>query len=254
MTPPYNCFDSRWESPTRRDSINRIPYEPFADRRELAGAARLLALDLDGFENLARIINSCPVKGLWPHVQRLAERPVPSGGASALAPLLSALEHALRLAAARARAGVSAHRLSPYLSDKTAETIHRAVEGDGPMPFEWNQIGAALPHMVPFQTFRLRYAQLSAAARAVFGELATFAAGLRKANIADAQEAIAALMRREAANAWKDEIETRHPQLRQLRSELEQRVAKLEALDHQMREANRRMLAHIDRGSLKKHS
>ncbi len=26
MTPPYNCFDSRWESPTRRDSINRIPY------------------------------------------------------------------------------------------------------------------------------------------------------------------------------------------------------------------------------------
>ena len=82
------------ESAAQLSAISRIfgecASEPFADRRELAGAARLLASDLDGFENLARIIDSCPVKGLWPHVQRLAERPVPSGGASALAPLTGA--------------------------------------------------------------------------------------------------------------------------------------------------------------------
>ena len=242
------------ESAAQFRTISRAFGERPADistRKQLAGAARLFSSDLDGFENLARIIDSCPVKGLWPHVQRLAETPVSSDGASPLTPLLSALEHALRLAAARARAGVCAHRLSPYLSDKTADAIDRAVEGDSPLPLEWKQIGAALTQVVPFQTFRLRYAQLSAVARAVFAELAPFAGELRKARIEEALETIAAQMRREAANAWKDEIETRRPQLRQLYSELEQRIAKLEALDSQMREANRRLLAHIDRGSLK---
>jgi hypothetical protein len=243
------------ESAARFRAISRVFGECANDsctsRRELTEAARLLAWDLDAFETLAQAIDSCPVEGLWPHVQRLAERQAPSEGASLLAPLLSALEHALHLAAARARMQASLRRLSAYLNDKAASAINRALEDHVAMPFEWKQIGAALPHLVPFQTFRLRYAQLSAAGRAVFPELAPFAGGLRKAVNAEAQEIIAALIYREAASAWRDEIETRHPQLRQLHSELEQRIAKLETLDGQMRVANRRLLAHIGRGTIK---
>ena len=128
-----------------------------------------------------------------------------------------------------------AERLAPHFADETMRGIARGVEVEWALPLDWKAIDQALPHLVAFQTFRLREATLSPAARAVFVELEPIVEKLRTA--ANPSDSIAALLRREAATAWKGEIETRHPQLQRLRTQLEKDIGELERLDTEMRES-----------------
>ncbi|HEX6002105.1 MAG TPA: AAA domain-containing protein [Hyphomicrobiaceae bacterium] len=228
------------------------------DRGEVLALARALARGFDVFRDLADRLQAAPVTDLWPHMERLA------GQAGAirqgvnkppLSTLLTALGFARAVAAANALTLREAERLAPYLTEDALDGIRRAVAIEAALPLDWGAVQDALPALVPYQTFRLRQAHLSPAAHAAFPELAPLAGTFRADGSADAGDnpagAIAALMRREAAMAWKAEIEVRHPRLQRIATEIETDIAKLEALDGEMRDVNRRVLAHIDASSIR---
>jgi primosomal replication protein N'' len=219
------------------------------DRGEVLTVARKLAGQLDAFRDLATRLEAAPVTDLWPHVERLAETIRHRTNKPALSTLLTALGFARAVAAATALTLKAAERLAPYLTEEALDGIRRSVRIEAALPLDWRAVHDAMPALVPYQTFRLRHAHLSPAARAVFPELAPLAETLR----ADASPAgtIAALMRREAAMAWKGEIETKHPQLQRIATQIEGDIAKLESLDGDMRDVNRRFLAHIDASGIR---
>ena len=222
------------------------------DRSELLTAARNLARQLGAFRDLAARLEAAPVTNLWPHVERLANQAErihgEVAGKAPLDHLLIALGFARAVAASNALTLKSAERLASYLTEETLDRIKRSIQFEAALPLDWHAIDDAMPALVSYQTFRLRQAHLSPAARAVFPELASLAETLR--SDANPGDTVAALMRREAAIAWKGEIETGHPRLQRIASQIEADIAKLEALDGDMRNVHRRVLAHIDTGGI----
>jgi hypothetical protein len=221
------------------------------DRGEVLTVARKLARQLDAFRDLATRLEVAPVADLWPHVERLAsqaETVRQRTNKPPLSTLLTALGFARAVAAANALTLKAAERLAPYLTEEALDGIKRSVRIEAALPLDWRAVHDALPALVPYQTFRLRQAHLSPAARASFLELAPLAESLHSnADLgANPAETIAALMRREAAMAWKADIEARHPRLQRIATQIETDIAKLESLDGDMRDVNRRFLAHID--------
>ncbi|AGK58683.1 serine/threonine protein kinase [Hyphomicrobium denitrificans 1NES1] len=217
-----------------------------ADRTQMLEVARSLAGHLNDFRDLADRLEAAPVAGLWPHVERFASEISTSRRDTRippLAPLLTALDCARAVAASNALTLKGVERVARYLTEEALDGIKRSIRIESSLPFNWQAVHEAMPALVPLQTFRLRQAQLSPVARAVFVELEPVADALR--SYASPCDTVAALMRREAAAAWKGEIETRHPQLQRIRTQLESDIAKLESLDSQMRDVNRRYLAHI---------
>jgi hypothetical protein len=225
--------------------------ECVADRSQILVTARRLATWLDGFRDMANRLDSAPASDLWSHVEHLTYNLDANGRdekVSPLSPLLTALGFATAVAAVNNMTLRRAERLAPHLAEETMCGIARAVEVELALPVDWRAINQALPTLVAFQTFRLREATLSPVARAVFVELEPVVEKLR-ASISPS-DTIAALLRREAATAWKGEIETRHPQLQRLRTQLEKDIGELERLDNEMREVNRRYLGQISHSGL----
>lgn len=210
----------------------------------LLGAAYGLAQEIDAFERIATIIDTCPVPDIWLHVTAAAGE---CGTSPPLAPLMSALSAVQAVADARSRSTELLQRLRPWLDASTADRLINVVAQDGPAGLDPNTIPAALPVMVAFQTFRLRYAELPAASRATFDLLALNAGDLVSDAERTARAKIEALMRREAACAWKELIETDRPLLQRLQSEIAASISELEGLDDKIRDANRRLLATVDR-------
>lgn len=225
--------------------------ECLPDRSQLLTTAQRLAMQLDRFRDLADRLESAPASDLWPHVERLAHELATSrraAGKQPLAFLLTALGCATDVAAANAAVVKSAERLAPYLTEDAMSGINRPVRVGTAMPLDWKAVDDAMPALVPFQTFRLREATLSPAARAVFAELAPVAKALRTSS--SPNDTVGALLRRETATAWKGDIETRRPQLQRIRTQLDADIAKLETLDDELRDANRRYLGHVQSSGL----
>ena len=221
---------------------------PIAAQHALLIAAHALAQDIDAFERFAGVMDDCPVADIWLHVTTAAGD---RGEAAPLAGLIAALATAQSVADARARAAEQLQRLRPWLDAATMDRLTKSIAHDATTGLETDAIVTALPVMVPYQTFRLRYAELPAAARATFDLLAACAGDLMSDCERTSRVKIEALMRREAACAWKESIETERPLLQRLQSEIASSIGELESLDDKIRDANRRLLATVDRDKLR---
>ncbi|MEZ5775590.1 MAG: AAA domain-containing protein [Hyphomicrobiaceae bacterium] len=210
--------------------------------RGLLASARQLALEVGAFERLALIVDECPVPDFWLYVAAAAD-----AEAKSLHPLIKALSMLQTVADARASTSDRLQRMEPFLEPSHFQRFADAIARDAPLGLDRAALLAALPAMVPYQTFRLRYAELPIPARATFDLLAASPAGLSADNELSSNAKIEALMRREAACAWKEMIETQRPLLQRLQSEIASSIEELEALDGKIRLANRRLLASVDR-------
>jgi hypothetical protein len=217
-----------------------------ADHRQLLITARRFATWLDSFRDMAKRLDGAPSSDLWSHMEHLAHdlnQSRQDRNRSPLGPLLTAVGFATAVATVNNMTLRRAERLAPHLAEEPMRGIARAIEVELALPIDWDAVDEAMPNLVAFQTFRLREATLSSVARAVFVELEPVVEKLRTS--ASPNEAVAALLRREAAIAWKGEIETSHPQLQRIRTQLEKDIGELERLDNEMRDVNRRYLGHI---------
>lgn len=219
---------------------------PIAAQHTLLAAAYALSQDIDAFERFARIIDVCPVTDIWLHVTAAGD----NSEAAPLAGLIAALTTVQSVADARARAAEQLQHLRPWLDATTTDRLTQSVAHDTTTGLDTDAIVAALPVMVPYQTFRLRFAELPAAARATFDLLAAIAGDLLPDAESSSRVKIEAVMRREAACAWKESIETERPLLQRLQSEIASSIGELEGLDGKIRDANRRLLATVDRDKL----
>ena len=217
-------------------------------QRVLLASAHALSQEIAAFERVAAIIDACPLADFWLHV---VNDTATDGSGTPLASLVSALEAAQRVADARSKARELLERLRPFLTDDTAIRIAASLAKDVLGVIDTEAVRAALPFMVPYQTFRLRYTELPTAARAAFDILAPLARDLGTDAERTARGKIEALMRRETASAWKVIIETRRSHLQRLQSEIMASIAELEGLDDNIRDANRRLLATVDQDKIK---
>lgn len=221
------------------------------DRLDLLAAAKDLSRDIAVFQEMAQRIAEAPVAGLWPHLESISREASGGGTSLGVDRLLQALEAERDVARANALAITAARRLEPYLTGEAELNIGRAIASRKHLPLLWQTILEALPVLAAYQTYRLRHAQLSSASRAVFAELPPFARRLADTEAEPARHFMAALMRHEAARAWKDEIESALPVLQQIEAELQRQVRELDGLDGQMREHNRHHLGHVDRRNVR---
>lgn len=221
--------------------------QPAPSQKALLVTAHALSHEIAAFERLAAIIDACPVPDLWLHVVTDAAADQTD---TPLAALVAALEAVQHMADARSEARALLDRLRPFLTDDTARRMAAALANDGPGVLDAETVKTALPVMVPYQTFRLRYAELPTAARSTFDSLTPFANDLETDTQRTAREKIEALMRRETATSWKAAIETRRPHLQRLQSEIMASIAELEGLDGKIRDANRRLLATVDQAKI----
>ncbi len=222
-----------------------------AERNKIIAMAKELAMLLESFRDMANRLDSVPVSYVWSHVEELVQRQLGNSRNDqglTLGPLLVALGCAREVAVTNDLTARSAERLKPYLCEETTQAIVKAVGIERPLPIDWTAVEKALPHLMAFQTFRLREVALSPIARKVFIELKPYVEIL--GTLADPNNTVAALLRLESAMAWKGEIETRHPKLQRLRTQLEKDITELERLNNEMREINRRYLGHIDPSGL----
>ena len=225
----------------------RIAAEP-QTQRSLLDAAHGLAQEIEAFERLANIFDACPVPDIWRHITAASgdisnERPLEA--------LIAALSTTLKASDARARSTKLLQQLRPWLEVSAADRLAGAIARDGATGLDAVAIRAALPVMVPFQTFRLRYSELPPASRTTFDILADDPSDLASDAERTARDKIEALMRREAACAWKEKIETERPLLQKLQSEIAASIDELEGLDDKIRDANRRLLATVDREKIR---
>jgi primosomal replication protein N'' len=227
--------------------------DPLTERRAALTDARALADELNAFEEFAARLERAPAPNLWPHVEHLTSS-AKAGAMSIkehpLRKLLTALSVAKAVASSSASALSEARRLSSYLTEQAAAGIERSIATETLLPLAWPQVLAAAPALAFSQTFRLRHSLLTPPARAVFGELELLGERFRQGGAATAEDLVEALLRREATSYWKAQIETRNPRLQRIRTQLETDIAKLEAVDREIRRINRQVLAHVDGAQL----
>lgn len=228
--------------------------QPFAPGRltqgQLDDAATGLARKLDAFRDLAEQLDAAPVGSLWNIVGRIAANATAAVDDRPLDDLIAALDVHHRLSRQRKEVLTSLADLAPYLDETAVSAFVNTVRADGKALCDWEAVAGAMPHLVQYQTFRIQYAGLSPHAQASFAALAPTVDSLTQLLPEQRRAALGALMRREAATLWRDEIEMARPELQRIRSQIEEGVADLARLDGRMRELNRQMLAHIDRGGI----
>jgi hypothetical protein len=106
----------------------------------------------------------------------------------------------------------------------------------------------ALQRLVPYQVFRRT--ELSEPATAVFTALLALREKLCRFSPEERSAAIEALIRREAAYAWAEEIRQERPILAQPPEMTERKVDQLRSRDQTIRELNKRVLGIVDAGRL----
>ena len=222
-----------------------------ADLATLIRKAKLLAADLDRFQTFANRLDACPLPGQAWRAALDAEFEIDGGAPpSALAAFPDRFAQATAVADARMHAAGAFAAIEPRLESRAARECAADIAEDRPPRLSLAAIEAALPQLVAYQTFRLRARALSPQAAAVFPALGSLAKRLRDLSPRIRRDALAALLRCEAARHWKDEIEGEFPQLLQVRQQLDERVSQLSDLDAKMRGANLKVLAHVDGGQL----
>ncbi|WP_088346496.1 MULTISPECIES: AAA domain-containing protein [Rhodomicrobium] len=218
-----------------------------SDLRSVIRKAKSLAADLDRFEAFARRLDACPLAGEAWRAAFDAEFEIDGGAPpTAFAAFLERLVQATAVAETRMAAGSAFAAIKPCIDARSAQECAADIAEDRPQRLPLAAIEAALPHLLAYQAFRLRSRALSPAAAAVFAALGPLATRLRDLDPRGRRDALAALLRCEAARQWKQEIENDFPQLLQMRQQIDERVAHLSDLDAKMRDANLKVLAHVD--------
>ena len=218
-----------------------------ADLATLNRKAKSLAADLDRFRAFASRLDGCPLAAdAWRSALEAGSEVQDGLPPRALAGFLNRLALANAIVEARIAAANAFAGLEPHLEASAAGDCSANIAEDRPQRLALAAIETALPRLVAYQTFRMRVRTLSAEAAAVFPALGGLAERLRGLDPRARREAVAALLRCEAARHWKQEIEAKFPQLLQVRQQLDERVAQLASLGEKMREANHKVLAHVD--------
>lgn len=107
---------------------------------------------------------------------------------------------------------------------------------------------AALQRLAPYQL--MRQSELSAPATAVFGALLPLREALSGFRLEDRRAAVEALIRREAAFAWAEELRKERPTLASPPAVIQGHVDQLRNCDENMRSLNQRLLGIIDSNKL----
>ena len=222
-----------------------------ADRVTLIRIGNMLARDLDRFAEVASRLDACPLSAeAWNAALETASQAHEGRPAKALAQFLYRLLLAKTVADARFAALTALGSLEPVLTPGAMAEYSGDIAEDRPVRVAFAVIEKALPRLVAYQTFRLRARSLSAEAQAVFRALGGMAKALRDIDASKRRDAFTGLLRCEAARHWKQEIEAGSPQLLQGRQQLDERIAHLAGLDDEMRDANRTVLAHVNRDGI----
>ncbi|WP_456016520.1 AAA domain-containing protein [Methylorubrum populi] len=180
-----------------------------------------------------------------------AEHVIESASGSALHALAIGYQSAFRRHAAREASLRALEPLAASFSDELTTRCIDAIRRGGSMPQTVQAIMAALPTLSAFQRFRTRAAALDAESLAAFSALRPHADVLNRAPAGALDEVVRATLRREALLGWKTRIETEHPELSVDMAETGRKVANLARLDTEMRDLNRKVLAHgIDPASI----
>ena len=233
-----------------RDVLRVLGFSKNFDNADLAmliNAAEMLARDLARFAEFADRLDACPlIAAAWNAAIGTGQQAREKSPLTAFARFLRTLTLAKSVAEARVAALTAFTSLEPHLTPDTAADCRRDITADAPGRLPLADIAAALPSLVAYQTFRLRIRTLSAEAQSVFLGLGDCSLPLRSLDPSARREAMAGLLRCEAARHWQREIETASPELLQRREQLDERVKRLAALDERMRDANRKVLGDVD--------
>ena len=222
-----------------------------ADLVTLIRIGKTLARDLDCFAEVASRLDACPLSAeAWNAAFETASQAHEGRPAKAFAQFLYRMALAKAVADARIAASAAIASLEPFLAPGSMAECSGDIAADRPVRVAFAAIERALPRLVAYQTFRLRARSLSAEAQAVFRALGGMAKALRNIDASKRRDTFTALLRCEAARHWKQEIEAGSPQLLQGRQQLDERIAHLAGLDEEMRDANRKVLAHVNRDGL----
>lgn len=217
-------------------------------QKEILAAAHAFKVEIAAFERLASIIDACPIADVWMHVIRAAGH---GAADTPLVDLVNAAAVALQLSRAEVRCSDLLDRLKPLLEETIAASLSSSLKRQTALGLEKEAILAALPALNAFQTFRIRERDLTPVARRALEVLAPLAAELSTLDGIAPRDRLEAVMRREAAIAWKEAIETRQPALSRLQSELDTTTAELDKLEAEIRKANQRLLAAIDKTAIR---
>jgi hypothetical protein len=122
------------------------------------------------------------------------------------------------------------------------------LNGHKPLSIDFMALFEALQRLAPYQIFRRT--ELSEPATAVFSALLALREKLCRFSPEDRSAAIEALIRREAAYAWAEEIRQERPILAQTPEMIERKVEQLRSMDQTIRAQNKRVLGIVDTGHL----
>jgi primosomal replication protein N'' len=221
------------------------PVRVAAEPRELAQRAAAHITQLDRIAPLAQALADCPAGG------RTAAAAARAATAEAMAGLLAGLAGTLARHAARATSLATLGPLGHWIEPDWIATIEGRIQRGDPDPEVLTPLEAALPHVEHFQRFRIRAAGLGAESLAFLGALRALAAALVVLPDADLSGEVRRILLRESALAAKSRLENACPELLAEHGELADKIARLAALDRQMRALNRRcLIGTLDRGRL----
>jgi primosomal replication protein N'' len=167
-----------------------------------------------------------------------------AGRPAALEAFLDRAEGAFRRAAARKASQQALDRLAPWL-DPAWIAKHAAIIARGAGDAETlAAITAALPTLVPYQTFRIRASRLGETEFGIFGALRVEESALEALPADDRDTEVRRILAREARLAWKARLELAEPALLYDAAEIESRIKALAKADREMRRLNRELLIH----------
>jgi hypothetical protein len=142
--------------------------------------------------------------------------------------------------------------LAAWFDDVWTTACRAAITADASNAEAVSAIRAALPTLIPYQTFRLRASRLGETEMAVLAVLRSAATELERLPLEELDGEIRRILAREARLAWKVRLEMTEPVLMYERAEIDAKVTALAAADRRMREVNRLLLREgIDRSRLR---
>jgi primosomal replication protein N'' len=134
--------------------------------------------------------------------------------------------------------------LSSWIEPGWLEQRYDELSKHRPLSIDFVALFEALQRLAPYQIFRRT--GLSGPATAVFNALLALRVTLCRLSPEDRCAAIEALIRREAAYAWAEEIRQERPILVQPPETTEWKVEQLRKMDHQIRMMNKQVLGIVD--------
>jgi primosomal replication protein N'' len=221
------------------ESLNRNLYlksDPTGlSAEELFAEAEKLVAVLDYTMNVAARILDCPWSGpLWDGVSSNED------WTRAFA-RIAAAENLLR---ATQKIDAAFRSLSSWLEPAWLAARYAELKKQMLLDVDFAAVSGALQRLTPYQS--MRQATLSPAAAAVFSALLPLREALNGLRAEDRRAAVDALIQREAAFAWTEELRKERPILASQPSVIQSHVDQLRNCDQKIRALNRRLLGIID--------